>query len=225
MALKPLKIITRFSCLKRAERSHRAFNCSRCKKCVKSENGQECQAYHHPLLHKTAAVGVAAAAALDSIGIILPVATATLQGQDIMQKQGNILLDSGAQISLIRNETAASLGLKGRDTSITITKVGGDEETITTKVYKVPVCTPNRFNTYSVKAIEITHISADVTPVQIKSMAKQLGIANEKIHRGKGPVDLLIGINHAQLHTGETRQSGQLVARKTPLGWVLYRGS
>ena len=50
-----------------------------------------------------------------------------------MQKQGNILLDSGAQISLIRNETAVSLGLKGKNTSITITKVGGDEETIATK--------------------------------------------------------------------------------------------
>ena len=118
-----------------------------------------------------------------------------------MQKQGSILLDSGAQISLIRNETAASLGLKGRDTSITITEVGGDEETITTKVYKVPVCTPDRGNTYSVKAIGITHISDDVTPLQIKPMAKQLGIENEKIRRAKGPVDLLIGIDHAQLHT------------------------
>ena len=134
-------------------------------------------------------------------------------------------MDSGAQISLIRNETDASLALKGRDTSITITKVGGDEETIATKVYKVPVCTPDRGNTYSVKAIGITHISDDVTPVQIKPMAKQLGIENEKIRRGKGPVDLLIGIDHTQLHTGETKQSGQLVARKTPLGWVLFGGS
>ena len=56
-------------------------------------------------------------------------------------------------------------------------------------------------------------------------MYSQLGIENEKIRHGKGPVDLLIGINHAQLHTGETRQCGQLVARKTPLGWVLFRGS
>ena len=170
-------------------------------------------------------MGVAAAAAPDSVGIILPVITATLQGQGGMQKQGNILLDSGAQISLIRNETAASLGLKGRDTSITITKVGKDEETITTKVYKVPVWIPDRGNTYSVKAIGITQISDDATPVQISHIAKQLGIENEKIRRGKGPVDLLIGIDHAQLHTGETKQSRQLVARKTPLGWVLFGGN
>ena len=213
-----------FSCLKKAGRNHRESNCSRRKKCDKSENGQECQAYHHPLLHKTAAVGVAATAALDSVGIILPVLTATLQGQDGMQKQGNILLDSAAQISLIRDETAASLGLKGKNTSITIAKVGGDEETIATKVYRVPVCTSDWGHTYSVKAIGIAHISDDVTPVQTRPMAKQLGIENEKIRRGKGPVDLLIGIDHAQLHTGETKQSGQLVARKTPLGWVLFGG-
>ena len=31
------------------------------------------------------------------------------------------------------------LGLKGKDALVTITKVGGEEETIKTKVYKVPV--------------------------------------------------------------------------------------
>ena len=75
------------------------------------------------------------------------------------------------------------------------------------------------------KAIGIAHSSGDVTPVQIRSVAKQLGIENETIRRGKGPVDLLIGIDNAQLHTGETKQSGHLVARKTPLEWVLFGGS
>ena len=41
----------------------------------------------------------------------------------------NVLFDSGAQISLIRSETAQNLGLKGRDISVNITKVGGEEET------------------------------------------------------------------------------------------------
>ena len=39
------------------------------------------------------------------------------------------------------------------------------------------------------------------------------------------PVDLLIGINHARMHTGETRQAGNLVARKSPLGWVVFGGT
>ena len=35
-------------------------------------------------------------------------------------------------------------------------------------------------------------------------------LTKEKIYRGSDPVDLLIGIDHAQMHTGETRQSEHL---------------
>ena len=52
-------------------------------------------------------------------------------------KCGNVLLDSGAQVSLIRQETADTLGLKGKDVSVTVTKVGGEEETMKTKEYRV----------------------------------------------------------------------------------------
>lgn len=62
----------------------------------------------------------------------------------------------------------------------------------------------------------------EVSEVQLKPIAKLLGLENERIRRGKGPVDLLIGVDHAQMHTGQTRQTGQLVARKTPLGWVVF---
>ena len=34
--------------------------------------------------------------------------------------------------------------------------------------------------------------------------------------------DLLIGIDQARLHTGETREAGNLVARHSPLGWVIF---
>ena len=43
-------------------------------------------------------------------------------------------------------------------------------------------------------------------------------LTKEKIYRGSGLVDLLIGIDHAQMHTGETRQPEHLVARNSPLG-------
>ena len=50
---------------------------------------------------------------------------------------------------------------------------------------------------------------------------KQLRLSGERI-RKKGPIDLLIGIDHAQLHTGPTKQKDHIVARKSPLGWVLF---
>ena len=55
-------------------------------------------------------------------------------GRDGLYKHGNVFLDSGAQISLIRLETATSLGLEGKSVSITITKVGGEDEEIITGV-------------------------------------------------------------------------------------------
>lgn len=33
---------------------------------------------------------------------------------------------------------------------------------------------------------------------------------------------MLIGIDQAKLHTGETREAGNVVARHSPLGWVVF---
>ena len=68
---------------------------------------------------------------------ILPVLSANIGSANGLFKCGNVLLDSGAQVSLIRQDTAETLGLKGKDVSITITKVGGEEESIKTKEYKL----------------------------------------------------------------------------------------
>ena len=67
---------------------------------------------------------------------------------------GNVLLVSGAQISLICCKTADIVELKGKDILINITKVGR-EQTITMKVYKVPVATINDQKKHSVNAIGI----------------------------------------------------------------------
>ncbi|PFX16886.1 hypothetical protein AWC38_SpisGene18824 [Stylophora pistillata] len=134
------------------------------------------------------------AAFTEGQGVLLPVISANLCGQNGVFKRGNILLDTGAQICLNRNDTAEVLGLKGRDTSVTITEVGGEEETIKTKEYRVPVNALDDTRKYSVKAIGIPNIGDDVTAVQTSKLA-----------------DLL-------------RHVGQIVARKTPLGWVVYGG-
>ena len=47
----------------------------------------------------------------------------------------SVFYDSGAQISLIRNEVAESLNLENRPVKVLITKVGGTEEELNTKLY------------------------------------------------------------------------------------------
>lgn len=54
-----------------------------------------------------------------------------------------IFLDLGAQISLIRMQTSENLGLEGKNVSITITKVGGEEQEMKTKKFKVQVTSPS----------------------------------------------------------------------------------
>ena len=42
------------------------------------------------------------------------------------------------------------------------------------------------------------------------------------MRHGRGQVDVLIGIDHAYMHTGLTKHANHLVARKSPLGWVIF---
>lgn len=44
---------------------------------------------------------------------LLPIVTANIYGQDGIQKRGNVVFDAGTQISLIRNDSSSTLGLKG----------------------------------------------------------------------------------------------------------------
>ena len=211
-----------FSCLEKAGREHKQANCKRKRQCTKSKNGIQCTSFHHPLLHKSNSVNIGVASLSKSHESMLPVITANIFGPKSIQKRANVLFDSGAQISFIRQETANCLGLKGKDISVTITKVGGEEEEMKTKMYKVPVSAIDYSKKHSIKAIGIPCISDEITSVNTIEITKHLGLINENIRRGKGPVDLLIGIDHAHLHAGEMKQADYIVARKSPLGWVLF---
>ena len=153
---------------------------------------------------------------------MLPVITANICGSNGVHKPGNILFDSGAQISLIRRETANSLRLHGQDITVNIVKVGGEEEEIQTKVYKVSVTGIDDKKKYVVRAIGIPCISDEIKGVRSSALAEQFSLPREKIRRGNGHIDLLVGIDHAHLHTGQTREVNHLVARKSPLGWVIF---
>ena len=117
-----------FSCLKRAGRDHDVSNCSRRRQCSESFNGSQCKYFYHPLLHGANATNSAIALTVSSITgskqAIFPVILVEILGSKNVKKQGNLLLDSGAQVSLIKLSVADELGLKGKEVTITIAKVG-----------------------------------------------------------------------------------------------------
>lgn len=209
-----------FSCLKRAGRDHRASSCTRRRPCPEMVNNEQCNKNHHPLLHSSSKfVGVASV--VKQKDALLPVLSATILGRNNKQEKSNILIDSGAQVSLIRNDLAEHLKLKGQEVDITIAKVGGQEEELKTKVYEVPVRSLTNKGIFAVQAVGIPHISDGTNEVEINKIAKYFGL-QEELCRESGPIDLLIGVDHVNMHTGEIKQVENLVARHSPLGWLVF---
>ena len=99
--------------------------------------------------------------------------------------------DSGAQVSMIRNSVAESMGLTGKRIKIYLTKVGGLEEELDTMLY-------------------------------VYAIYEKLKVPGNDLKRRAGPIDILIGINYPNFHVGETKVKDGFVARKGPLGWVIF---
>ena len=224
-----------FSCLKRSSRSHNMATCRRRRQCSEKKNGERCSYFHHPLLHfeethtsntsntaEASSSGRVGVASVSSNEALLPLLTVEALGQETV-KRGNVLLDSGAQISLVKEEFASELQLKGVPTTITVTKIGGEEEVLQTHRYRVPIReVDSGGKPIIIHAVGIPCISENVSAVNLDDLARKLNIRQESLHRGNGSVDLLIGVDHARLHNGEIREAGHCTARRSPVGWVLF---
>ncbi|XP_071509125.1 uncharacterized protein [Diadema antillarum] len=213
-----------FSCLKQAGREHRMSTCKRRRLCTESYKGQPCKFYHHPLLHPDQEMNQVGVATVGNKEAILPILKAEFIKSKTESRVGNVLLDSGAQISMIRQGFADELDLKGTKTTITITKVGGETEQLRTKLYKVPVCAIAGKRASTISAVGLPSITEEID-IDVCSIAEKVNLSANDVNRGSGEVDLLIGIDHAKMHSGETRQSGNVVVRKSPIGWVVFGGS
>ncbi|XP_068738317.1 uncharacterized protein [Montipora capricornis] len=93
-----------------------------------------------------------------------------------------------------------------------------------TKEYNVQLTCIDNNKRFTVKAIGIHSISDEIPAVKTSHLPEVLGLPNTRFHCGKGHVDLLIGIDHTHMHAGETRQVDHLLARKSPLGCVVFGG-
>ena len=117
---------------------------------------------------------------------------------------------------------AEELGLKGKNIVISITKVGGQEEELRTKMYQVQMGSLENRSVYTIQAIGIPWISDEIPEVRLDDIARQFGLNKAHLHRGFGTADLLSGIDQAKFHVGETKEAGNMIARHTPLGWVIF---
>ena len=173
-----------FSCLKRGK-GHTSANCLRRKTCCeRNSDGTACKKSHHKLLHLYSgeASGSAQVSALQDKSLaLLPVVTGAIKAHpnaDVFT-EATIFLDSGAQISMIRSSLAESLSLQSKPVKILITKVGGIEEELTTKVYKFPVCTSDGKAVQVIQAVGIPQVSDEIAEVDVTALANLFGLASE----------------------------------------------
>ena len=93
---------------------------------------------------------------------------------------------------------------------------------LATKVYQVLITSLESGAKFSVKAVGIPQISDDISRIDVDNVAKVIGTTETKIYRECSPVDILIGIDHAYMYTGESKKFGNVVARHSPLGWLFF---
>ena len=213
-----------FSCLKRSK-GHTAANCANRKECKEKRNdGNVCGKSHHKLLHnEVERSGVQQVNAVqDHSSSVLPVISGSIKGGNGSHIEASVFYDSGAQVSLIRSAFAEQLGLDGKEVKIVITKVGGAEEDLDTKMYKVPVCDASGKLVQTIEAVGIPRISEETESLNVAQLADMFELPVDELIRKAGPVDLLVGINYPRFHVGETKIRAGLVARRSPLGWVVF---
>ena len=177
---------------------------------------------HHPLLHPGTNLISMLSSVLKTKEALLPVVAAFVVGRNGKRKEANILMDSGARISLVRDGVARRLKLEGKDVTVTMTTIGGQEEELKTKMYEVPIRSKENNCLFSVNAIGIPCISDEIKEVEVEAIERHLGLKKNVLSRGSGKLDVLIGIDHASMHTGKIKQVGILVACHSPLGWLVF---
>ena len=158
-------------CLKRGK-GHTSSNCSRRKLCGKKcPDGYMCRLKpHHELLHEEESpTPLQVAFVQDSSKTILPVISGFMKGKEGDLMKINVFYDSGAQISLIQSACAEQLGLDHKPVEIVITKVGGVEEELDTKMYKVPLYDDSGKLIQTIQAVGISQISEDSVGVNVRT--------------------------------------------------------
>lgn len=207
-----------FKCLKG---NHLARNCTSGIQCNVKIGERTCSRHHNPLLHdawnQNSSRNVYNIDGNKGKEALLAIGTANRNGRLI-----SILYDSGSDITLIRHARARELGIKGKDITMTIIKVGNDRETFSTKEYRVQL-EDKEGSVIEIAAIGTEEISAEVSSRDMSDIAKLFkDITSEDIRRPKGSVDILLGIDHCDLLPEVVQTQGKLQLLRNCFGYCLW---
>ena len=140
--------------------------------------------------------------------------------------QVNALLDDGSTQSYISNAAASILGLDGPAQTHHVAVLNGKEATLQTTAVECGLQSVDGSVKTSVALLTSDRPTGRMKPVDWQCMRQQwphlLNIPFPALGR-KPYINLLIGVDHAELHSAYDEVRGspcEPVARKTPLGWT-----
>ena len=198
---------------------HFSKNCWKKVKC----GVDECEQIHHSSLHDALKQGVVLRATKTDTEVDGSCLLQLMKIQTALHTPRNltVLWDSGASLCLITFRKANELKLKGKPTQLSIVKVGGNPEVISSFSYNVPVV-DDKGKVTIIKAYGINEITSKIEHINVSMVAhlfKETTV--EEIERPCGNVDLLIGFNYAGLHPVREQVAGNLLLLKNAFGRCL----
>ncbi|KAL4238005.1 hypothetical protein ACF0H5_002716 [Mactra antiquata] len=140
----------------------------------------------------------------------------------------NALLDDGSSKTYINSDVAAELGLDLTVNShtMTVNVMNGKQEKFETTPVNFLLESVNGQIKVSVEATTVEHVTGNLQTIDWNKHSHKFkhlqGLAFPKV-RNKDTVDMLIGVDYANLHCALheiTGEPGEPVARLTPLGWT-----
>ncbi|XP_068236976.1 uncharacterized protein [Palaemon carinicauda] len=142
-----------FNCLKGVHIARKCLKKSRCN--TVDVNNESCGKLHHTIIHEGFITGYSFVS-LKRNGVLFMVNKIKCGNQELQT-----LFDSGADITMIRNDVAKALGLKGKCVRLAVTKLGDKTVTYSSKEYDL-VLTDKDGNDVNVTAYGIDDITSQV---------------------------------------------------------------
>ena len=142
----------------------------------------------------------------------------------------NALLDDGSTKTYINSDVAAELGLSGISQKVTVNKLNGQAEMLETTPVEFQLQSIDGRVDTSIEAFTVKRVTGKLKPVNWTALAKKWKHLKDVRFPSVGPkpiIDILIGVDYAELHCAEKEIRGEPnepIGRLTPLGWTCIGG-
>ena len=176
-----------------------------------------CGRWHSRLLHGATTPGLNLSINAREISGGVDAALLLVQAVPAHQGEATVLWDTGSTVSLVRHEYAEAAGLRGVDCQFELQGVGNSRTEYDTKMFLIPLISRSG-EVVNIHAFGIKSITTDLEPAKMSKIAQMFGLKNNDLRRPSGTVDILIGMDHAELLPLQIKSADRLVLYRSRFG-------